>query len=119
MEKKFDLSEQVRKDLEQKMDKARKALEVKIQDLKEKLRRNKEAAVREYRDSNALLSELGESFLQGFDDALRQFKEAYPVLDVSMIKVDDQAQTFAMLVTSENTDGLFAEDAAPGDGESA
>ena len=122
MEKKFDLSEQVRKDLEQKMDEARKALEVKdkeIQDLKEKLRRNKEAAVREYRDSNALLSELGESFLQGFDDALRQFKEAYPVLDVSMIKVDDQAQTFAMLVTSENTDGLFAEDAAPGDRESA
>ena len=66
MEKKFDLSEQVRKDLEQKMDKARKALEVKIQDLKEKLRRNKEAAVREYRDSNALLSELGDLFLQGF-----------------------------------------------------
>ena len=119
MEKKFDLSEQVRKDLEQKMDKARKALEVKIQDLKEKLRWNKEAAVREYRDSNALLSELGDSFLQGFDDALCQFKKAYPALDVSMIKVDDQAQTFAMLVTSENTDGLFAEDAAPGDGESA
>ena len=112
----------MRKELEQKTDEARKALEVKdkeIQDLKEKLRRNKEAAVREYRDSNALLSELGESFLQGFDDALRQFKEAYPVLDVFMIKVDDQAQTFAMLVTSENTDGLFAEDAAPGDGESA
>ena len=122
MERKFDLSEQVRKALEQKMDKARKALEVKdkeIQDLKEKLRRNKEAAVREYRDSNALLSELGESFLQGFDDALRQFKEAYPVLDVSMIKVDDQAQTFAMLVTSENTDNLFAEEAAQDDGESA
>ena len=41
MEKKFDLSEQVRKELEQKTDEARKALEVKdkeIQDLKEKLR---------------------------------------------------------------------------------
>ena len=47
MEKKFDLSEQVRKDLEQKTDEARKALEVKdkeIQDLKEKLRQNKESA---------------------------------------------------------------------------
>jgi len=48
MEKKFDLSEQVRKELEQKMDEARKALEVKdkeIQDLKEKLRQAKEVAV--------------------------------------------------------------------------
>ena len=62
---------------------------------------------------------MGDSYLQGFDDALRQFKEAYPALDVSMIKVDDQAQTSVMPVASENTDDLFAEDAAPGDGESA
>ena len=44
IEKKFELSEQVRKDLEQKMDEASKALEVKdkeIQDLKEKLRQAK------------------------------------------------------------------------------
>jgi len=61
---------------------------------------------------------LGDSYLQGFDDALRQFKEAYPALDVSMIKVDDQAQTFAMPIASENTDNLFAEEAAQGDGES-
>ena len=48
MEKKFDLSEQVRKELEQKTDEARKALEVKdkeIQDLKEKLRQAKEVAI--------------------------------------------------------------------------
>ena len=46
MERKFDLSEQVRKALEQKMDKARKALEVKdkeIQDLKEKLRQDRKS----------------------------------------------------------------------------
>ena len=36
-----------------------------------------------------------------------------------MIKVDDQAQTSAMPVTSENTDNLFAEEAAQDDGESA
>ena len=36
------------------------------------LRQAKEVAVREYRDSDALLSELGDSFLQGFDDALHQ-----------------------------------------------
>ena len=92
MEKKFDLLEQVRKELEQNTDEAGKALEVKekeIQDLKEKLRQAKEVAVREYRDSDALLGELGGSFLQGFDDALRQVKKAYPELDVSMIKVNN------------------------------
>ena len=36
-----------------------------------------------------------------------------------MIKVDDQAQTSAMPVTSENTDDLFVEEIAQGDGESA
>ena len=51
MEKKFDLSEQARKELEQKTKEARKALEAKdkeVQDLKEKLRQAKEVAVREY-----------------------------------------------------------------------
>ena len=45
--------------------------------------------MREYRDSNTLLSELGDSFLQWFDDALRQVKKAYPNLDVSNIKMED------------------------------
>ena len=58
--------------------------------MKEKLRQAKEVAVREYRDSDALLGELRGSFLQGFDDALRQVKKAYPELDVSMINVNDQ-----------------------------
>ena len=83
------------------MDKAGKALEVKekkIQDLKEKLRQAKEVAVREYRDSDALLGELGGSLLQGFDDALRQVKKTYPELDVSMINVNDQDQTSALPV---------------------
>ena len=104
------------------MDKAGKALEVKekeIQDLKKKLRQAKEVVVWEYRDSDALLGELGGSFLQGFDDELRQVKKSYPELDVSMINVNDQDQTFALPVTSENTDDLFAEEAVQGDGESA
>ena len=37
--------------------------EKKIQDLKDKLRQAKEAAIREYRDFDALLSKLGDSFL--------------------------------------------------------
>ena len=73
----------------------------------------------EYRDSDALLSELGDSFLQGFDNALRQVKKAYPNLDVSNIKVEDQAQTSVMPIASDDTDDLFAEVDDLGDGESA
>ena len=121
MEKKFDLSEQARKELEQKTEEVGKALEAKekeVQDLKEKFCQAKEVAAREYHDSVALLGELGGSFLQGFDDALRQVKKAYPELDVSMIDVNDQDQTSALPVASENIDDLFGEDAIQGDGES-
>ena len=93
--------------------------EKEIKDLKDKLRQAKEAAIREYRDSDALLLELGDSFLQGFNDALRQVKKAYPDLDVSNVKVEDQVQTSIMLVVLEDIEDLFAEDAAKGNGESA
>ena len=96
------------------MEEAKKVLEDKdkeIQDLKDQLRQAKEVAVCEYRDFNALLSELGDSFLEGFDDALRQVKRAYPNLDVSNIKVENQGQTSVMPVALENTEDLFAEDA--------
>ena len=83
------------------------------------LHQAKEVAVCEYRDSNALLSELGDSFLQGFDDALRQVKKAYPDLDVSNIKVEDQAQTSVLPVASDDTEDLFAKANGLGDGESA
>ena len=122
MEKKLELSEQVRKELEQKTDEASTVLQKKekeIKALKEEIRLAKEVAVQEYRDSDSLLSELADSFLQGFDDSLRQVKKIYPELDVSMIKVDDQGQTSAIPVASENTEDLFGEEAAQGDGESA
>ena len=94
MEKKLELSERVRKDLEQSTEEAKKTLNGKdneIQDLKDGLRQAKEVAVSEYRDSDALLLELGDSFLQDFDDALRQVKKIYPDLDITNIKVEDQA----------------------------
>ena len=65
MEKKFELLERVRKDLEQSTEEAKKTLKVKekeIQDLKDGLRQAKEVAVREYRDSDTL-SKLEDSFL--------------------------------------------------------
>ena len=122
MEKKFELSERERKELEQSMGKAKKALEGKekeIKNLKDGLRQAKEVAVHEYRDFDALLSELGDSFLQGFDDALRQVKKAYPDLDVSNIKMEDQAKTSVLPVASDDTDDLFAEADDLGEGESA
>ena len=88
MEKKFELSERVRKDLKQSTEEVKKTLEVKekkIQDLKDGLRQAQEVTVREHRDSNALLSKLGDSSLQGFDDALHQVKKAFLDLDVSNI----------------------------------
>ena len=122
MEKKLELSEKARKSLEQSTKEAKKVFEGKdkeIQDLKDEVHQAKEVAIREYRDSDALISELGDSFLQGFDDAVRQIKKAYPDLDVSNIKVEDQAQTSVMPVASEDTDDLFADDEVLGDGESA
>ena len=122
MEKKFDLSEKVRKELEQSTEEAKKALEDKdkeAQDLKDKLRQVKEVVIREYHDSDALLFELRDSYLEGFGDTLRQIKKAYPNLDVSNTKIEDQGQTSIMPVASENIEDLFAEDATHGDGESA
>ena len=76
-------------------------------------------AVHEYRNSDALLSELRDSFLQGFKDTLRQVKRPYPDLDVSNIKMEDQAQTSILPVTSDDTNDLFVEADGQGEGESA
>ena len=122
MEKKFEFSERERKELEQSMGEAKMALEGKekeIKNLKDGLHQAKEVAVREYCDSDALLLKLGDSFLQGFDDALCQVKKAYPDLDVSNIKMEDQAQTSVLPVASDNMDDLFAEADGQGEGESA
>ena len=73
MEKKFDTSEKVRKELEEHMEIMRKVLEDKekeIKDAKDQLRQAKELANREYRDSDALLEELETSHVDGFDDAI-------------------------------------------------
>ena len=90
----------------------------KIKDLKGQLHQAKEEAVYEYRDSDALLSELGSSFFMGFDDALRQVQNAHPSLDLSSIKIEDPVQASVVPVASENTDELFTGDATIGDEES-
>ena len=62
-----------------------------------------------------MLSELGGSFVEGFDDALRQVQKTYLDLDMSHIKIDDQGQTSVMPVASESTEDHFGEDATLGD----
>ncbi|XP_050290459.1 uncharacterized protein LOC126728716 [Quercus robur] len=122
MEKKLELSEKARKSLEQVTEEAKKALESKdkeIIELKNEVRQAKDVAVREYRDSDALITELGDSFHQGFMDALRQVKQAYPDLDISKFKVEDPVQTSVVPAASEDTYDLFADDDALGDEESA
>ena len=64
----------------------------------------------EYRDSDALISELGVSYNDGFDDALRQVKALYPKLDVSSVNISVPEQTFAHPDQSEDTNELFGED---------
>ena len=62
--------------------------EKEINDTKKQLRQAKEEAIREYRDSDALLSELEGSFAEGFDNTLHQVKASYPDLDISHVTID-------------------------------
>ena len=121
MEKKLSLSEKVRKELDQQVETLRKVLEDKekeIKDAKDQLRQLKEAAIHEYYDSDDLLEELGTSYADGFDDAICQAKKAYPDLDFSQLSIDTQLQATIQPIASENTEDLFADNAAPGDEES-
>ena len=123
-EKKLALSEEAHKELEKQTEPLRQVLEDKekeILDTKDQLRQAKEEAIREYRDSDALLAELRGSFAEVFDNTLRQVKASYPDLDVSHVNIDVQAQTSVQPVHSESTDELFADDAPnpPGNGGAA
>jgi len=67
--------------------------EKEIRDDKDRLRQVKEEAVQEYRDSDALLAELGGTFAEGFNDALHQVKTSFPDLDLSYVNINTQDQT--------------------------
>ena len=67
-------------------------------------------AVLEYRDSDALLSELGVSYNDGFDDALRQAKALYPKLDFSFVNITVAEATSVHLGQSDDTNELFGEE---------
>ena len=113
MEKKLAYSKQDRVQLEKQAKLLRKVLEDKekeITDTKNQLRQAKEEAVRKYQDFDALFSELGESFVEGFDDALHQVKSSYPDLDMSHVSIETQTHSTAQPILLESTEDLFAED---------
>ena len=80
-----------------------------LEDKENDLHHAKEAAVLEYRDSDALLSELRVSYNDGFDDALRQAKALYPKLDFSSVNITVQEATSVHPEQSDDTNELFGE----------
>ena len=106
MEQNLKLVEWARDEYQKMTEKLKKVLEDKENDL----RHAKEAAVLEYRDSDALLSKLGVSYNDGFDDALRQAKALYPKLDFSSVNITVPEATFVHPEQSDDTNELFGEE---------
>ena len=81
-----------------------------LEDKENDLCQAKERAVQEYRDSDALLSELGVSYNDRFDDALRQAKALYPKLDFSAVNINAAEAMSVQPDASDDTNELFAEE---------
>ena len=64
----------------------------------------------EYRDSDALIAELGVSYNDGFDDTLRQAKALYPKLDFSSVNISVPKPTSVHPEQSVDTNELFGEE---------
>ena len=105
-ELKLKLAEQARNQFQTLMEELKKTLE----DKEKEVRQAKEVAVLEYRDSDALIEELGVSYNDGFDDALRQAKALYPKLDFSSVNISVPEPTSVHLEQSDDTNELFGEE---------
>ena len=80
------------------------------EDKEDELRLAKEKAVQEYRDSDALLTELGTSYNDGFDDAFRQAKALYPKFDFSAVNINIAEGMSVQPDASDDTAELFAKE---------
>ena len=105
-EQKLKLAEQM-KDEYQRMTEELKTV---LEDKENELRLAKEKAVQEYRDSDALLTELGTSYNDGFDDALRQAKALYPKFDFSAFNINVAEGMSVQPDASDDTAELFAKE---------
>ena len=88
-EQKLKLAEQARDEYHKLIEELKKTLE----DKEKEVCQAKEVAVLEYRDSDALILELGVSYNDGFNDAFRQVKALYPDFDVSSVNISVPEQT--------------------------
>ena len=104
--KKLKLAEQARDEYYQLTEDLKKTLE----DKEKEVRQAKEVAVLEYHDSDVLLSELGVLYNDSFDDALCQVKALYLELDVSSININVREQTSIHPTQSKDTNKLFGDD---------
>ena len=105
-EKKLKLAEQARDEYQRMTEELKTVLE----DKEDELRLAKEKAVQEYRDSDALLMELGTSYTDGFEDALRQAKALYPKFDFSAVNINIAEGISVQPDASDDTADLFAEE---------
>ena len=88
---KLDLNKQLLKESKEQVDALKKILkdkEVEISDAKSQLRQAKDVVIKEYRDSDNLLRDLGGSFADCFDDCISQVKASFLDLDLSHINID-------------------------------
>ena len=105
-EQKLKLAEQAKDEYQRMMEDLKTVLE----DKEDELRLAKEKAVQEYRDSDALLTELGTSYNDGFDDALRQAKALYPKFDFLAVNINIAEGMSVQPDASDDTAELFAEE---------
>ena len=115
-ENKLDLTKKLLEEVEAQTEVLKKVLKDnkdEISKSKKQLRRAKEDAIKEYRNSDTLLAELGSSFANDFDDCLRQVKASFLDLALSHITIDAEGQTPAHPNDSKGTDKLFADDTNP------
>ena len=105
-EQKLKLAEQARDEFQKLTEELKKTLEEK----EKEVRHAKEAAVLEYRDSDALLVELEVSYNYVFDDALHQAKALYPKLDFSSVNISVPEPTSVQPEQSDDTNELFGEE---------
>ena len=105
-EKKLKLAEEARDEHQRTVEELKAVLE----DKEDELRLSKEKAVQEYRDSDALLTELGTSYTDGFEDALRQAKALYPKFDFSAVDINVAEGMSVQPDATDDTADLFAEE---------
>ena len=106
MEQKLKLAEQARDEFQKLTEEWKKTME----DKEKKVCHAKEAAMLEYRNSDALIAKLGVSYNDGVDNALRQAKALYPKLDFSSVNISVPEPMSVYPEQSDDTNELFGEE---------